>query len=255
MTGFSSVYRRELATYFHSTIFYVVAFVFLGLFGYLFFEGVLIYATLSYEAQNPILAGQLNATEVVLMPLSHNTSVVMLLVMPLLTMRLFAEERKSGTIELLFTYPVSDLGLLFGKLGAAFTVFLVILGGTIPCMGMLASLTPVDPGVIATNYLGLVLLGASFLSLGVFASSLTENQIVAAVTSFGALLVFWLIGFVEQFSGGGASGPLSYVSILNHFEGFTRGVVDTRDVAFYLLFCAFFLFGTLRVLEVMRWRG
>jgi ABC-2 type transport system permease protein len=132
----------------------------------------------------------------------------------------------------------------------------VILASTLPCIGFLATLTPVDPGVMLTSYLGLFLLGLSFLCLGVFMSSLTENQIIAAVASFGALLGFWLIGFVEQFSGGGAGGGvLSYLSILEHFDGFARGVIDTRDVAFYLLFSAFFLFGTLRVLETMRWRG
>ncbi|MFQ5457676.1 MAG: ABC transporter permease [Myxococcota bacterium] len=256
MTGFGAIYRRELSTYFNSPIFYVVGFVFLALFGYLYLAGVLAYNYYSLQAQNPMLAGQLNVTDLVFTPLFHNTSVVMLLVMPLLTMRLFAEERKSGTIELLFTYPLRDAGTLFGKLAAVLTVFLAILAGTLPCIAHLATLAPVDPGVALTNYLGLFLLGLSFLSLGIFVSSLTENQIVAAVVSFGALLLFWLIGFLGQFSASGAGGGLiSYVSILEHFEGFTRGVIDTRDVAFYLLFSAFFLFGTLRVLESMRWRG
>lgn len=255
MTGFSAVYRRELTSYFQSAIFYVVALVFLALFGYLFLAGVLAYNFYSLQAQNPMIASQLNATDVVLTPLFHNTSVIMLLVMPLLTMRMFAEERKSGTIELLFTYPLRDLGMLFGKLAAVLTVFLIILVGTLPCIVFLARLTPVDPGVVLTIYLGLFLLGFAFISLGVFMSSLTENQIVAAVASFGALLGFWLIGFVGEFSGAGAGGVLSYISILEHFDGFTRGVIDTRDVAFYLLFSAFFLFGTLRVLEITRWRG
>jgi ABC-2 type transport system permease protein len=254
MTGVVAVFRRELGAYFQSPVFYVVAFVFLGIFGYLNFASVAAYGYFSYQAQNPMLAAQLNATDMVLTPLFHDMSVVMLLVMPLLTMRLFAEERKAGTVELLFTYPLRDPGILTGKLGAVFAVFLLILSGTLPCIALLATLTPLDPGVVATNYLGLILLGGAFLSLGVFASSLTENQIVAAVSSFGVLLAFWLIGFVEQFSGG-AGGPLSYLSILNHFDGFTRGVVDTRDVAYYVLFSAFFLFGTLRVLETMRWRG
>jgi ABC-2 type transport system permease protein len=254
MTGLGAVFRREMAAYFQSPVFYVIAFVFLGIFGYLFFASVAAYGYFSYQAQNPVLAAQLNATDMVLTPLFHDTSVVMLLIMPLLTMRLLAEERKAGTLELLFTYPLRDLGILFGKLGAAFALFLLILSGTLPCIALLTTLSPLDPGVVASNYLGLILLGSAFLCLGVFASSLTENQIVAAVSSFGALLAFWLIGFVEQFSGG-ATGLLSYLSILNHFDSFSRGVVDTRDVAYYLLFSAFFLFGTLRVLESMRWRG
>lgn len=255
MKGFLAVYRRELASYFQSAIFYVVAFVFLAIFGYLFFASVLVYGQFSFQAQNPMIAAQLNGTDMVLTPLLHDTSVVMLLVMPLLTMRAFAEERKSGTLELLFTYPLRDLETLFGKLAAVLTVFGIIVAGTLPCVALLAGLTPVDPGVIASSYAGLLLLGGAFLCLGIFVSSLTENQIVAAVVSFGALLGFWLIGFVQQFSGGGAGGLLSYLSILEHFDAFTRGVVDTRDVAFYLLFSAFFLFGTLRVLESMRWRG
>ncbi|MDP3937426.1 MAG: ABC transporter permease [Deltaproteobacteria bacterium] len=255
MNGFLAVYRRELASYFQSAIFYVVAFVFLGIFGYLFFASVLAYGYFSFQAQDPMMASQLNGTEMVLTPLFHDTSVVMLLVMPLLTMRAFAEERKTGTLELLFTYPLRDLETLLGKLAAVLTVFGIVLAGTLPCVAFLSSLTPIDPGVIASSYTGLFLLGSAFLCLGIFVSSLTENQIVAAVVSFGALLAFWLIGVVEQFSGGGGGGPLSYLSILEHFDAFTRGVVDTRDVAFYLLFCAFFLFGTLRVLESMRWRG
>lgn len=254
MTGFAAVYRRELSSYFQSPIFYAVAFVFLALFGYLYFASVLGYGYYSFQAQDPRIAAQLNGTDMVLTPLLHDTSVVLLLIMPLLTMRTFAEERKTGTIELLFTYPLRDLETLFGKLAAVFTIFAVIVAGTVPCVAYLAHLTPLDGGVIASSYIGLFLLGSAFLCLGIFVSSLTENQIIAAIISFGALLALWLIGFVGQFAGGGG-GVLSYLSILQHFDAFTRGVVDSRDVAFYLFFCAFFLFGTLRVLESMRWRG
>jgi ABC-2 type transport system permease protein len=253
VNGFCAVYRREMAAYFQSPVFYVVAFVFLGIFGYLYYTAVGSYAILSFQAQNPMLAGRLNATDMVLTPLLHDMSVVMLLVMPLLTMRLFSEERRSGTIELLFTYPLRDAGTLFAKVAAAFSVFALILAATLPCILYLASITKLDPGVVIASYLGLLLLVAAFQSLGVFASSLTENQIVAAIGSFGALLIFWLLGFVQEMTGD--RGLVAYFSIVGHFNAFTRGVVDTRDVAFYLIFSAFFLFGTLRVLETTRWRG
>jgi ABC-2 type transport system permease protein len=234
--GFGAVYRREMAAYFQSPVFYVVAFVFLGIFGYLYYAGVGSYAI-----------------DMVLTPLLHDMSVVMLLVMPLLTMRLFSEERRSGTIELLFTYPLRDAGTLFAKVAAAFSLFALILAATLPCIVYLGSITKLDPGTVIASYLGLLLLGAAFQSLGVFASSLTENQIVAAIASFGALLLFWLLGFVQELAGD--RGLIAYLSIVGHFDAFARGVVDTRDVAYYLLFSAFFLFGTLRVLETTRWRG
>lgn len=188
-------------------------------------------------------------------PLFSNIRVIMLLVMPVLTMRLFAEEKKTGTMELLLTYPVRDGEVLLGKYAAVVTLFLAMLSLTAVYPVMLTYFAQLESGPLLTGYLGLVLMGATFLAIGVLASSLTENQIVAAVITFGILLVFWVIGWSADFAGPSLGKLLSHLSILEHFDGFGKGVIDTKDVIYYLNFTILCLFLTLRSLESKRWRG
>lgn len=256
MKGFAPVYRKELYRLFCSPVFYVVAFIFLALAGYFFYSSVAYYSMLSFQAgRNPFVAEQLNITDMVLEPFFGSLSIVLLLMVPLVTMRLFAEEKKSGTVELLFTYPVSDRGAVLGKFAAALSVVLVMLAGTLPAMVVLEALTTPPWPTIFNSYLGLFLMVSAFVSLGLFASSLTENQIIAAAMSFGALLLLWIIGWAQSLAGPTLSGLLGYLSLVSHFENFAKGILDSRDVLYYVLFAVLFLFATLRILESRHWRA
>ncbi|HOI93785.1 MAG TPA: ABC transporter permease subunit [Syntrophobacter fumaroxidans] len=256
MKGFWSVYRKELYSLFASPIFYVVAFIFLVISGYFFYSIVAYYNVLSYQAsQNPMMARQFNILEMIFRPFFLDLSVVLLLIAPLLTMRLFAEERKAGTLELLFTYPISDWAMVLAKFKAVMSAFGIILLGTLPGVLFVSVLGSPSWKPVACAYLGVFLLGGSFISLGVFTSSLTQNQIIAAVLSFGGLLLLWVIGWLKNVVESPIGEVADYLSFAKHFDSFAKGVLDSRDLLFYILFTVFFLFLTLRQMGSYRWRG
>jgi ABC-2 type transport system permease protein len=256
MRGFSSIYGKEIYRIFASPVFYVVAFIFLTLAGYFFYSAVAYYSLVSFQAgRNPFLAQQLNISEMVLEPFFGSIGIVLLLMVPLVTMRLFAEEKKTGTAELLLTYPISDRGVVLGKYTAGLSVVALMLVGTLPAMVVLSALTTPPWATIFSGYLGLLLMSSAFVSLGVLASSLTQNQIIAAAVTFGALLLLWIIGWAQTLAGPEVGSVLVYLSVLSHFERFTKGVLDSRDILYYGLFVTLFLFATLRVLESRHWRA
>jgi len=256
MKGFWAVYRKELHSLFASPIFYVVAFIFLVISGYFFYSAVAYFNLVSFQAgRNPAVLQQLNLSNMVLRPFFMDLTIVFLLVSPLLTMRLYAEERRSGTLELLFTYPVTDRATILAKFSAVVTVFLVVLVGTLPGFFLLEYLTDPSWKVILCCYLGFFLLGSAFMAAGLFTSSLTRNQIIAAVLSFGILLMFWIISWMQSLAGPSLAGLIQYLSIMEHFDTFSKGVIDSTDLLFYILFIAFFLFLTQRQIESYRWRG
>lgn len=256
MTGVWAVVRKELTIYFTTPIFYIIGVCFLVLGGYFFYTNTLYYSLLSFQgAQNPQLAAMLNPHQMIFRPLFGTLAIVLLMMVPLLTMRLLAEEKRSGTAELLFTYPLSDWGVILGKFLAAMLVYALLLLCTVTYAALFASLARLDWGPIVSGYLGLLLLGGACLSLGLFASSLTENQIIAAVAAFALLLLFWLIGWQQELGASGLGGVFAALSMLEHFDNFIRGVIDTKDLVYYLSFSFFFLFLTKRQLESRRWRG
>jgi ABC-2 type transport system permease protein len=226
--------------------------------GYFFYTLLATFSIVSFQAQtDPMLAKQyqlLNINETVVRPLFGSISIIMLLMAPLLTMRLFSEEKKTGTIELMLTFPVNDIDVIMGKYLACFTVLLtmILLTATYPILLIVLGEPEVKP--ILSGYLGLILLGGAFISLGIFTSSLTENQIVAASISFGMLFFFWLISYSVNLVSADLGQVLSYLSINEHIESLSKGVVDSEDIIYYLCFIAMFLFLTLRSLETNRWR-
>jgi len=252
---FYAILKRELYVYFSSPIAYVVVTIFLLLSGYFFYSAFVYFSMVSMQAMRMPGVGGINVTEMVLLPTFGNMSMIMLLMMPLLTMRLFAEEKKAGTLELMLSYPVRETELLFGKFTACIVVFFIMLVPTFLYPLFLWFYADPDIGQILTGYLGLLLMGAAFIALGIMVSSATENQIVAAAISFGAILMFWLIGWSETFVGPVLGKVLSHISLLEHFETFSRGVIDTRDIIYYINFNILFLFMTMRSLESKRWRG
>lgn len=251
-----AIFKKEMRLYFTSPVAWVVFTIFLLIAGYFFYSIFAFFTLASMQSMmNPQMGRDLNVTDSVMRPLFSNVSVILLLLLPLVTMRLFAEERRAGTIELLLTYPVRDGAVLAGKYLAAFALYAIMIALTLLYPGIVVYFARLEWGPILTGYLGLLLMGATFIAVGVFASSLTENQIVAAITTFGVLLIFWILGWSADYAGGTAGKVLQFLSILEHNDSFSKGVLDTKDVLYYLNFTLLALFLTLRSLEARRWKG
>jgi ABC-2 type transport system permease protein len=247
--------KKELRTYFTSPIAYVVMTVFLVLVGFFFYSLIWWFNSQAMQAaQNPYYAQQMNINQMVFGPLFNNMSIILLLMLPLLTMRLFAEEKKIGTEELLMTSPISVWQVLLGK----FTASLLVLAAMLGLTGLLSLFTFFygNPEVapILNGYLGLFLMGGAFLAIGLFFSSLTENQIVAAILTFGALLLFWILNWAANSAAGFWKDVLNYVSFFQHFENATQGILDTADIIYYFSFAFFGMFLTHAVIQSRRWR-
>ncbi len=229
--------RRELASYFTSPVAYAVTAVFLVIAGYFF--GMILYysrqATLSY--------------------LFYNVTTFLLVIGPALTMRLLAEERKSGTIELLLTSPVRDGEVVVGKFIAALVLWALMLVLTLVYPLLLRLYGNPDPGPILTGYLGLLLAGGAALSLGVLASALTSNQIIAALIGFGLTMLLWVTDAVQGVVSGPVGSFFAYLSMASHFDAFPSGVIDTKDVVFFLSVIVAALFVATRILEARRWKS
>ncbi|MBN1225303.1 MAG: ABC transporter permease subunit, partial [Candidatus Aminicenantes bacterium] len=241
--------------YFTSPIAYVAITVFLVLTGFFFQSLMWWFNTQSLQmARNPQYYQQLNINQMVYSPLFHNISIVLLLMIPLITMRLFSEEMKIKTDELLFTSPVSVNQIILGKYFASLFVLLVML----VLNGLLSLFTFVfgnpEFAPIFNGYLGLFLMGAAFMAVGIFFSSVTENQIVSAVLTFGALLLFWILNWASYSAGGFLKDVLNYLSFFQHFDDMTQGILDTTDLVYYLSMMFMGLFLTHSVIQSRKWR-
>jgi ABC-2 type transport system permease protein len=256
MSSIGAIMRRELLAYFSSPIAYVVGSVFLFLMGLLTYLAVLTASNRSLQMLR--MQGNLpdlNINELVFRPVFYNMAVVLLLVVPILTMRLFAEEKKLKTIELLLTSPITVADIVAGKFVSAMAVFVGMLLLTAASPLALSFFVDFRWTPILTAYFGVLLLGGLFLSAGLLASSLTENQIIAVILSFGALLMFWLFGWAGQLLSETALGKvLLYLSPIDHFENLIKGLVDTKDLVYFASGIALSLFVTHRVIDSQRWR-
>jgi len=183
-------------------------------------------------------------------------SVILLFVMPMLTMGLFSEEKKRGTIELLLTSPLTDLQVVLGKFFAGVTFFLILLLTTWIPTGFLYLYSSPASGPILTAYLGLLLYGLALIAIGLFISTLTENQIIAAVLSFGTIMVLWLVDVLAN-NADSTTGKavLTYLSIISHLDDFMKGVLSTSHIIFYMSLMLVALFLTYRSIDSLRWRG
>ncbi|HLG51348.1 MAG TPA: ABC transporter permease [Chloroflexota bacterium] len=231
-----AIARRELMSYYGSFLFYVVTAAFLVITGFFFAVTV----AFSRSAQ--------------VAPLFQTMYTIMLLVAPILTMRLLAEEQRTGTIELLLTSPVRDAELVLGKFlaGLGLLVSMLVLTGFYPLL--LALYGNPDRGGIIGGYLGALLFGGLAIAIGLFTSSLTQNQIVAAVLSFAILLLLWVIDGLGSLVGGVVGSIATYLAVFTHFSDMTRGIVDTKDVVYFLTVIVGALFFTTWSVETRRWR-
>ena len=257
MSNILAIAQKELRSYFVSPIAYVVVGLFAVLFGYFFVASLTILVRFSQQAGMFQGGGPpaININEFMIRPLLSNTAIILLFFLPFLTARAYAEEKRSGTIELLLTSPLSDLQIILGKFLGVFTLFLLMLSVTAIHMGILFWYGEPELGPLLSGYLGLILMGGSFISVGLLVSSATRNQVVAGVVSFSILLLFWVVSWMADSVGPTTQIILSYLSILEHFDEFSNGVVDTAHVAYYLSFIAFGLFLTAKSVDTERWRG
>lgn len=248
--------QKELKSYFASPIAYIVLAMFAVIFGYFFYMATGMFV--EYSLRSMMQRGfspPMNINDFIVRPLLMNVSVIVLFLMPMITMRLFAEEKRSGTIELLMTSPLRDVEIIMGKWLAALLLYLCILGISAINIVFLFIYGKPDWKALLVGYLGLLLMGAAFLGLGAFISTLTKNQIIAASLTFGVFLILWVLDWVTSLSTGNMGKVISYLSITTHFENFAKGVLELKDAIYYLSVIFLGLFLTLRSMESLRWRA
>ncbi|NUR54829.1 MAG: ABC transporter permease subunit [Acidobacteria bacterium] len=253
MRNIMAIAGKELRSYFASPIAYIIIGFFalpFGVFFYLYLD-----AFLRQSMQMAQYGGNMNVNQQVIRLVLQNASVIILFVMPMITMRTYAEEKRSGTVELLLTSPVTDLQIIIGKFLGALGLYIAMLLVTLLYVAILFVYGNPEWRPLVAAYLGLLLMGGAFLSIGLFISSTTDNQIVAGIISFVVFLLLWIIGWFAE-SAGPTIGPLtSYLSITEHFEDFAKGIVDTKHVLYYASLITFGLFLTAKSVDSERWRG
>ena len=228
---------KEIQVYFSNPTAYIVGMMFLALSGFFF----------ARDLNDPF-------PQASLVNFFDGATIILILIAPALTMRLMAEEQKLGTIELLLTSPVRDWEVIIGKYVASFVFLIATVALTLYYTILLYVFASPDPGPIYAGYLGLALYGGAALAIGLLCSTLTSNQIVAAVVAMGILMVMFFADLAADNIGGTTSTIISEISIRSHFEDFDRGIIDTKHVVYYLSVIAFFLFMSVRALESRRWR-
>ncbi len=257
MRNILAIAGKDLRSQFVSPIAYVVLTGYLLLAGWFFFAlltrfGMLLNMYMSFR--NPEAMAQINLNDLVIAPLLHNLSVILVILVPVITMRSFAEEKRSGTYELLMTSPISITEIVLGKfLGAfGFVLIMVLLTAIYPLILLLYG----DPeaGVVLSGFLGLLLLATAFVSVGLLTSSFTENQIIAAVSCLVSLLLLYVISWPAETASPGVGAVLKYLSLTEHFGQLVKGVIDTRDLMYFGSVIVLALFLTQRSVESLRWR-
>jgi len=250
-----TICRKELNGYFRSPIAYGVMAFFALVAGYFFYIAVAIFVQRGIESSMQGQSMPMDVNEWVIRPVFSNVSVLGLFLIPMITMRLFAEEKRSGTIELLITSPITDLEIILGKWLAALLLYAAMLGLSLISIAMLFAYGKPDWRPIAVGYLGLVLQGACLLAIGTFISTCTKNQIVAGVAGFCICLMLWVLDWVSAFNTTSLGKVMAYLSVLQHFDSFSKGVLDSKDIIYYASAIFFGLFLTARSLESLRWRA
>ena len=255
MNNILAIAHKELKSYFSTPIAYIVIGFFALLFGYFFYVMLVIFNQQSLQLGGVEGGGNVDINQQLIRPLFLNASVILLFVLPLVTMRTYSEEKRSGTIELLLTSPVTDVEIIIGKFLGAITLYAAMLAITVIHVGLLFSYGNPEWKVVVTGYLGLLLMGGCFISVGLLISSLTKNQIVSGMVTFAVFLLLWVINWPASFAGPQTQSILNYLSITDHFDDFTKGIVDTKHLVYYFSVMAFGLFLTARSVDTERWKG
>ena len=252
-----AIFSKEMRSYFGSPVAYVMAAVFLLFTGFVFrnqvleFHDMSVYLTLADYAEK----SRLNVNEIVVESFFEFQTFIWMIVVPMLTMRLYAEEKRGGTYELLMTSPITSGQILMGKFLACYVLYILIELLACGYLGILSFYARIDWGPVYSGALAVLLLGATFISVGILASSLTENQIIAAVLSFFMLILLWIVDWAARYADDFLFVVLKFLSLVEHTRDMIQGVVDTHDIVFFLSATVFFLFVTHNVLESRRWRA
>ena len=261
MSNIFAIVQKELKHYFVSPIAYVVMMIYLTLSGYFFYARMIRFSQEYQRAQsmvqfykNPEILSRFNLNEMVIAPALFNMIFVFLFILPLIMMRSFAEEKRQKTDELLMTSPITLNQLVMGKFIGSLTFVAVLILPTLAYQVLLFVFAKPELGPVLTGYLGIFLFASGGVAIGMFASSLTENQIIAAVVSFVILLFMFIINFIGQNEGGIFFDIIKYLSVSEHISNLLRGMIDTRDLVYFFSIITLFLFLTKRSMESFSWR-
>lgn len=258
MGNVMAVAGKELRAYFHSPIAYLVMTVWTGLCGFIFYvmTGNLVAQTLRMQMMGGRGAPPINLNEFIIRNMLQGIlMVVLLFLLPLITMRLFAEEKRSGTMELLVTSPLTDLEIILGKYLGALALYAVLIAIAFLYIGLLFIYGNPNAKPLIANALGLLLFGAALLALGMCFSAFTRNQIIAGIVSEIVFLMLWILDWTQSFSTGRVAGVLSYMSLSTHLDNFAKGVIDLTDVVYFVSLVALGIFLTARSVEALKGRA
>jgi ABC-2 type transport system permease protein len=250
-----TICNKEMQSYFRSPIAYTVIALWALIGGFFFYFGLSFFVKRSIESAMTGQSFPMNINEWIVRPLLSNVNVVALFLIPMITMRLFAEEKRSGTIELLMTSPINDLEIVLGKWLAALGLYSIMLLVSLLHMSILFRYGSPDWRPLLVGYLGLLLQGGCLLAIGTFVSTCTSNQIVAGAIGFAISLLLFVLNWVSEFGSTVTDRVIGYLSVQQHFESFSKGVIDSKDVIFYVTMITLGLFLTSRSLESVRWRA
>jgi ABC-2 type transport system permease protein len=255
MSNILAIAHKEMKAYFSTPIAYVVIGFFALLWGYFFWVMLIYFNQQSLQAAGFEGQGGVSINQQLIRPLFLNASVILLFVLPLITMRTYSEEKRSGTIELLLTSPLTDFQIIMGKFLGAMALYAAMLVVTFVHMSLLFSYGNPEWRPVVTGYVGLLLMGGCFISVGLLISSLTKNQIVSGMVTFAVFLLLWVINWPASFVGPTTQNVLNYLSITDHFDDFTKGILDTKHLIYYFSVISFGLFLTARSVDTERWKG
>jgi len=254
MRNILAVAGKELRAYFHSPIAYLVMALFAVLCGFFFYNYTAAFVVQTFRMMaTGQMAPNVSINEYIIRPLYEGVlTVVLLLLIPLVTMRLFAEEKRSGTIELLLTSPLTDLQIILGKFLGALALYGVLMLLSFLYIGLLFLYGNPNAKPLLADVLGLFLFGGALLSLGMWISTLTKNQIIAGVVAFALFLLLYVFDWVNSYSSSNAGRVMSYMALTTHFDNFAKGVIDSSDVVYYLSVIVVGIFLTARSVEALK---
>ena len=257
MSNILAIAQKELKAYFASPIAYIVIGLWALMYGYFFVALMNFFVRQSMQMNQFGMQGPqaMNVNQQLIRPLLQNVLILILFLMPMVTMRAYAEEKRSGTIELLLTSPLTDFQIIVGKFLGAMALYGCMLAVTLIHIGLLFLYGRPEWKPIVTAYIGLLLMGGCFIAVGLFISSLTRNQIVAGMVTFAVFLMLWIITWIGSFSGPTVDKLTQYLSIVDHYDDFGKGVLDTTHLIYYVSFITFGLFLTAKSVDSERWRG
>jgi len=255
-----AIFNREFKSFFYSPIAYVILALFTALTGVFFYLYLSSFVQASFmdmlRAQQYRMAPhKLNVNLMLIRPYFWNIALISLFTLPVITMRLYSEEKRNGTVELLYTTPITPVQIISGKFLAGLMFYVVLLIPTMFFQALLFAYGNPEFMPVLSGYIGLILLGSAFIAGGLFISTTTENQIIAAIGGFALSLLLWVVGWGASFAGPTLAPLLNYISIINHFEDFAQGVIDSGHIAYYILFTFLGLYFSLKTIESVKWRA